>query len=132
MISDLVLAGMMENDIPNTYTSKKRGKPFLKGPKNRQCHQIITIYLSSSRVYRSFTGKRQHLEIRNTGGFAASSSISCTAFHNRHAPATRPVHTRLATCRGFQNKFTSALSIMRYNKLIGGLVRSFRIELLSH
>ena len=96
-------------------------------------YQIITSYLSSSREYRSFTGRRQHLEIRKTGDFAASSSISCTAFHNRHAPATRPVHTRSATSRSFQNNtFTSTPSIARYKKLIGGLLRSFRIYMLSH
>ena len=45
---------------------------------------------------------------------------------SRHASATRPVHTR------FQNNtFTSAPSITGYNKLIGGLVRSFQIDLLS-
>ena len=36
---------------------------------NRQCHQIMTIYFSSSRVYRSFTGKRQHFAIWNAGDF---------------------------------------------------------------
>ena len=76
----------MQNAIPNIY--EKVVNPFwnkLTGrlpkfyytsarlyflPQNRQCHQIMTIYFSSSRVYRSFTGKRQHFEIRNAGEFA--------------------------------------------------------------
>ena len=32
IISDFVLAGVMQNDIPNTYTSKQRGKSVLKKP----------------------------------------------------------------------------------------------------
>ena len=32
MISDFSLAGMMQNDIPNSYTSKNVVKPLWKGP----------------------------------------------------------------------------------------------------
>ena len=32
IICDFVLAGVMQNDIPNTYTSKKRGNSVLKKP----------------------------------------------------------------------------------------------------
>ena len=61
-----------------TYTHRKNVvKLFLKKDLiilgeltgNRQCHRIMTIYFSSSCVYRSFTGKRQHFEIRNAGDF---------------------------------------------------------------
>ena len=67
---------------------------------------------------------------------SASNSISCTAFYNRHAPATCPVpmHPLSHLPQFSELKFTSILlpSIARYNKLIGGLVCSFRIDLLCH
>ena len=66
-------------------------------PQNRQCHQIITMYLS---VYRSFTGTRQHLDIRNTGDLTESPAVV--------------FRTTI---------FTNAPSITRYHKLIGDVVR---------
>ena len=148
LIYNFFLVGMMQNDIPNTYTSKKRGKTFWKGPnksnnlgqltgrlpkfyftserlncipQNRQCHQILTMYFSSSRIYRSFTGKRQHFETRNAGDFVELSVelhfLYCFSYSSRacYAPCSHP----LSHLPQFSEEpFTSAPpSITRYNKL---------------
>ena len=104
-------------------------------PQNKQCHQKISIYLNIFRLYRSFTGKHQHLETRYVGDIRwirRRAPIPVLLFIIV-TPATRAVPTRWAICRSFQNNtFDSAPSITRYHKRIGCLVRSFRIYWLSH
>ena len=49
IISNFVLAGITCNDIPNTYTSTKRGKTVLKRPCVYTCS--VRIHPASDRNY---------------------------------------------------------------------------------
>ena len=90
-------------------------------PQNRQCHQIMTFYFSSSRIYRSFIGKRQHFEIRNAGDLIELGvelhflycSISCTVPFPPVEPPTAVFRTKT-----YQPPSIGRVSLARENEAV--------------